>query len=62
MATVQNLIGKKSVPPFRKQQFAVVLQSRCSKKLCNIHKKTPVFQSFKRTTLLKNDSSKVVFL
>ena len=40
MVKLQNLISRKSVPPFQKQPFADVLQSRCSKRLRNIHRKT----------------------
>ena len=48
MVKLQNLknfkIGRKSVPPFQKQPFADVLQSRCSKKLHNIHGKMPALE------------------
>ena len=40
-----SLISRKSVPPFQKQPLADVLQSRCSKKLGYIHRKTPVLES-----------------
>ena len=54
MVKPQNLISKKSVPPFQKQLFADFLQSRCSKKLCNIHKKTPALESlFNRVPVLQ---------
>ena len=45
MVKIQNLISRKSVPPFQKQTFSHVIQSRCSKKLHNIHKKTPELES-----------------
>ena len=45
MVKLQNLISRKSVSPFQKQQFADVIQSRCYKKLRNIHKKTPELES-----------------
>ena len=45
MVKLQNLISRKLVPPFQKQPFADVLQSRCSKKLHNIHRKTPALES-----------------
>ena len=34
-----KLISRKSVLPFQKLPFADVLQSRCSQKLRNIHRK-----------------------
>ena len=60
----------KSVPPFQKQAFTDVLQSRCSKMLHNIHRKRwslflikfQSFQSFRPATLLKSNSNKGVFL
>ena len=45
MVKLQNLISRKSVPPFQKQSFADVLQSRSSKQLHNIHRKTPALES-----------------
>ena len=45
MVKLQNLISGKSMPPFQKQPLADVLQSMCCKNLCNIHKKTPAFES-----------------
>ena len=45
MEKLQNLISRKSVSPFQKQPFADVFQSRCSKKLRNIHMKTPALES-----------------
>ena len=45
MVKLQNLISRKSVPLFQKQQFADVVQSRCYKKLRNIHRKTPELES-----------------
>ena len=45
MVKLQNFISRKSVPPFQRQPFADVLQSRCSKKLSNIHRKTPALES-----------------
>ena len=66
---LQNLISKKSVLPFQKQLFTDVLQSRCSKMLRKIHRKTPAlesllttFLSFRPATLLKSSSNKGVFL
>ena len=44
MVKLQNLISGKSMPPFQRQ-MADVLQSMCCKNLCNIHKKTPAFES-----------------
>ena len=42
---------KITVPPFQKQPFTDVFESRCSKKLCNIHRSIcmlrKVFQGFK---------------
>ena len=55
MVKLQNLISKKSMPPFQKQLFADVLQSRCSKKLCNIHKKTLALESlFNKVSVLQS--------
>ena len=45
MVKLQNFISRKSVPNFQKQQFADVFQNRCSKKLRNIHRKTPALES-----------------
>ena len=45
MVKLQNLINNKSAPNFPKQPFEDVIQSRCSKRLCNIHWKTPVLES-----------------
>ena len=45
MVKLQNVISKNSVPPFQKQPFADVLQSRCSKKLHNIYRKTAALES-----------------
>ena len=45
MLKLQNLISRKSEPPIQKQPFADVLQSRCFKKLSNIHRKTPALES-----------------
>ena len=45
MLKLQNHINKKSVPPFQRQPFGDVLQSSCSKKLCNIHRKAPALGS-----------------
>ena len=45
MVKLQNLISRKSVPPFQKQPFADILQSGCSKKLRNIHRKTTGLES-----------------
>ena len=45
MVKHQNISGRKSVPPFKKQPFREVLQSRCPKKLCNIHRKALVLRS-----------------
>ena len=45
MVKLQNLIGRKSVPPFQKQLLADVFQSRCSKELRKIHRKTPALES-----------------
>ena len=62
MVKLQNLISRKSLPPFQKQPFADVIQSRCSKKLCNIHRKTPAMEclliklpalSFNKVSLLQ---------
>ena len=44
MVKLQNLISRKSVPNFQKQPFADVFLSRCSKKLCNIHRKIPALE------------------
>ena len=55
MVKLQNLISKKSMPPFQKQLFADVLQSRYSKKLCNIHKKTLALESlFNKVPVLQS--------
>ena len=40
MVKLENLMSRKSVPPFQKQPFADVLQSRSCKKLRNIYRKT----------------------
>ena len=45
MVKLQNLISRKSVPPFQRHPFADVLQSTCSKKSRNIHRKTPALKS-----------------
>ena len=45
MVKFQNIISRKSKPPFQKQLFADVLQSRCSKTLRNIRRKTPALES-----------------
>ena len=45
MVKLQNLISRKSVPPFQKELFSDVFQSRCSKKLPNIHRETPALGS-----------------
>ena len=45
MVKLQNLISRKSVPPFQKQPFALVLQSRCPQKLHNIRRETPALES-----------------
>ena len=45
MVKLQNLISRKSVSPFQKQPFADVIQSRCYKKLRNIHRETPELES-----------------
>ena len=59
MAKLQNLknfkTGRKSVPPLQKQPFADVLQSRCSKKLRNIHGKTPALEAlFNKVPVLQD--------
>ena len=55
--------------PFKKQPFADVLQSRCSKKLRNTHRKTPALESlFNKVSVLqacnfiKSNFNKGVFL
>ena len=44
MVKLQNVISRKSMPPFQKQPLADVFRSRCSKKLRNIHRKTPALE------------------
>ena len=46
MVKLQNLISSKSEPPIQKQPFENVLPSRSSKKLGNVHRKTPALESF----------------
>ena len=45
MVNLQNLSGRKSVPPFHKQSFTDVIQGKCSKMIRNIHRKIPALGS-----------------
>ena len=45
MVKLQNLSSRISVPPFQKEPFADVLQSRCPQILCNVHRKTAALES-----------------
>ena len=45
MVKLQNSLVENQCLPFKKQPLTDVLQSRCSKKLWNIHRKIPALES-----------------
>ena len=52
-----KFISRKSVAPFQKQPFGDVLQSRCSKNLCNNHRKAPALETLFNKVLVLQTSN-----